>query len=303
VCPLVIVFEGQDAIGKVLQIECVGPSAVDFKDRYSRLLSRNGIEYDGGDRLLDNEVQSKSGHIIFNQSNVETQVEVPMLRHDRASCVKVRPPTPQELDVFMKSNPQLHDWTVEAMMEGTINLKKLTVRGRAHDALPHLGNAQMDRLSMIEGMRGAVPLSGQDLKADEEIHDCEGCKAKQPAPARRNSKKPTPVEPGDVAVDIQQYPVKQVGTTALYGTVSVLLYYALPLYETHGSEKRGFEDTMEAIRVCANRLQRIDIRKGRIFCSLGAGDETVDLEDAEGNDFNHVISDHDSQGRQCHQRF
>jgi hypothetical protein len=89
VCPLVVVIECQDAIGKVLRIEYVGPSAVDLiKGRYSRLLSRNGIEYDGGDRLLDNEVQSKNGNIVFNQSSVETRVEVPMLRHDRASYVK-----------------------------------------------------------------------------------------------------------------------------------------------------------------------------------------------------------------------
>jgi hypothetical protein len=40
-----VVFEGQDAIGKILRIEYVGPSAVDFKGRCSRLLSRNGIEY------------------------------------------------------------------------------------------------------------------------------------------------------------------------------------------------------------------------------------------------------------------
>jgi hypothetical protein len=83
--------------------------------------------------------------------------------------------------------------------------------------------------------------------------------------------------------------VKQVGTASLYGTVSVLLYFALPLYVTHGSEKKEFEDTMEAIRVRANRLQKIDIRNGRIFCSFGAGTETVDLEDANGNVFNHVI--------------
>jgi hypothetical protein len=85
-----------------------------------------------------------------------------------------------------------------------------------------------------------------------------------------------------------------VGTTSLYGTVSVLLYYALPLHKTHGSEKKGVEDTMEAIRVRANRLHKIDIRKGRIFCSFGAGNATVDLEGADGNVFNHGISDYDS---------
>ena len=88
--------------------------------------------------------------------------------------------------------------------------------------------------------------------------------------------------------------MKQVGTASLYGTVSVLLYFALPLYVTHGSEKKGFEDTMEVVRVRANRLQKIDIRNGRIFCNFGAGTETVDLEDADGNVFNHVISDYDS---------
>ena len=69
-----------------------------------------------------------------------------------------------------------------------------------------------------------VPLSGVDPVADEEIHDCEGCKARMHAPARRNSVKPRPVRSGDLAIDIQQFPCKQVGTTALYGTVAVLLY-------------------------------------------------------------------------------
>jgi hypothetical protein len=153
----------------------------------------------------------------------------------------------------------------------------------------------MDRLATsgaIAGMLGAAPLSGQDPDADEEIKDCEGCKAKQPAPARRNSTKPLPVEPGDLAVDIQQYPVKQVGTVALYGTVPVLLYFKLPLYQSHGSEKSGFQDTMEKIRVRAKRLQEIDIRKGRIFSSFGENEGTVDLEDPEGNVFNHIISDY-----------
>jgi hypothetical protein len=56
VCPLVVVFTGRDAEGEVSRIEYIGPSAVDFKGRYSRLLSRNGIEQDGGDKMLDNEV-------------------------------------------------------------------------------------------------------------------------------------------------------------------------------------------------------------------------------------------------------
>jgi hypothetical protein len=232
VCPLIIVFDGHDKLGKVSRIEFVGTSAVDFKGRYSRLLSRNGIEQDGSDRLLDNEVSSKRGQIIFNQSNEEHQVTVPMVRHEKASYVKVRLPNAEELEIFMRSNPQLWSWTVDSLMEGTIQLNKVTVRGRAHNALPHLGATQMGRLSAsgaIEGMLGAVPMSGKDSDADEEIRDCEGCKAKQSAPARRNSSKPVPVLPGDLAVDIQQYPAKQVGTAALYGTVSVLLLLLAPI--------------------------------------------------------------------------
>jgi hypothetical protein len=39
----------------------------------------------------------------------------------------------------MQSNPQLLNWTViDALMDGSIGLKKVTVRGRAHDALPHI---------------------------------------------------------------------------------------------------------------------------------------------------------------------
>jgi hypothetical protein len=178
VCPLVVVFTGRDAEGEVSRIEYIGPSAVDFKGRYSRLLSRNGIEKDGGDKMLDNEVSSKQGTITFNQSDPDACLVVPMVRHDKASCVKVRPPTQNELELFMQSNPQLLNWTVDALMDGSIGLKKVTVRGRAHhDALPHIGDGQMDRLATsgaIAGMPGAAPLSGKDPDADEGIRDCEG---------------------------------------------------------------------------------------------------------------------------------
>jgi hypothetical protein len=100
-----------------------------------------------------------------------------MVRHDKASCVKVRPPTQNELELFMQSNPQLLNWTADALMDGSIGLKKVTVRGRARDALPHIGDGQMDRLATsgaIAGMPGAAPLSGKDPDADEEIRDCEG---------------------------------------------------------------------------------------------------------------------------------
>jgi hypothetical protein len=43
-------------------------------------------------------------------------------------------------------------------------------------------------------------------------------------------------------------------------------------------------------RIRAKRLQEIDIRKGRIFSSFGENGGTVDLEDPEGNAFNHIIS-------------
>jgi hypothetical protein len=98
------------------------------------------------------------------------------------------------------------------------------------------------------------------LIADEEIEDCEGCKARMHAPARRNSRKARPVQPGDLALVIQQFPCKQVGTAAMYGTIAVLLYYKYMICETHGTEKPGFEFTLEKMRVRTRRLQNVDMR-------------------------------------------
>jgi hypothetical protein len=51
---------------------------------------------------------------------------------------------------------------------------------------------------------------------------------------------------------------------------------------------------MEKIRVRAKRLRQIDLREGRIFSSFGKGDTSIELEDPDGNVFDHVISDYDS---------
>jgi hypothetical protein len=196
------------------------------------LLSRNGIERGGFDSagnecVLDNEVYAARNCILFDQSDADQCIRVPMKRWRRAAFLKIRVPTAIEVKTFIVANPHLVHWTVDELVKGILRFKKVSMRGQAHDALPHVGDSTLDRMircGAIEGMAAVVPLSGVDELVDAEIADCEGCKAKMHAPARRNSKKPMLVGPGDLAVDIQQFPCKQVGTGSLFGTLGAMLY-------------------------------------------------------------------------------
>ena len=325
VAPLIVAMEGvmgiqgldreigaPDSIqDRIITIRFMGATAIAFNGGWANLLSRNGVEHGGFDTAgkemrLDNEVYAARGYIVFDQSKGDDCVTVPLRRWKRSSYVKMRPPTPSELAVFMARNPHLAKWTADELIQGTLRYKKVSLRGQAHDALPHIGDGTLDRLirhNAIEGMAAVVPMSGVDPIADEEIEDCEGCKARMHAPARRNSRKPRPVQPGDLAIDIQQFPCKQVGTAAMYGTIAVLLYYKYMMYETHGTEKSGFDFTLEKIRVRTKRLQNVDMRGGRIFCSFATdGEEMTELEIGDEAVFNYLFSDSDSVIKAFHTR-
>jgi hypothetical protein len=137
-----------------------------------------------------------------------------------------------------------------------------------------------------------------DELAGAEIADCE--KAKMHAPARRNSKKPVLVEPGDLAVDIKQFLCKQVGTGSLYDTLGAMLCYRMVFYESHGTEKSGFEYTMRHMHVSAGEKDQghrwIDVAKGRIFSTFGAASPsaTAQFKDDEGEVVDYLHSDYDS---------
>ena len=227
--PLIGVMDGDlDDGTPVSTIRFLGASALDFAGKYGRLLSRNGIEHggikeNGQERVLDNEVMPKRGCLVFDQSTPEMRVRVPMRRWRRSSFVKIRVPTERELKAFLDVNPHLIHWTADALIDGSIRAKKVTLRGQAHDAWPHIGDKMLDRIirsGSIAGMQDEVPLSGFDAAAEDEIGDCEGCKARMHAPVRRNTPKPVQIQQGDVAVDIQQFNCKQVGSGASYGTLS-----------------------------------------------------------------------------------
>ena len=246
--------------------------------------------------MLNNEVMPKRNCVVFDDSTPGTRVTVPMKRCQRSSYVKIRVPKANELKAFFAVNPHLLHWTADALIDGSIRAKKVALRGQAHDAWPHIGDKMLDRIiksGSIAGMRDEVPLSGFDAEAEDEIDDCEGCKARMHAPVRRNTPKPVQIKPGDVAVDIQMFKCKQVGSGATYGTVFVLLWWCLPWYESHGSEKGGFEMAVDKARIKMLRLQKVDLREGRIFDGQQAS-KSVHLESEDGGAFNHMYSDYDS---------
>jgi hypothetical protein len=155
---------------------------------------------------------------------------------------------------------------------------------------------RMIRADCITGLKEAVPLSGVETDAAEELDDCEECKSKASAPGRRNSKKPMKAQPGDVAADIQQHPCPQVGTAANYGTLFVALFFSFSVYISHGTHKDGFEMAMDKFRVTAKHLQGVDVRAAGRFVT-GIPDqkgEYIDFEDGAGNVFNHLITDYDA---------
>ena len=82
-----------------------------------------------------------------------------------------------------------------------------------------------------------------------------------------------------------------------------VLYYKYMMYETHGTEKSGFDFTLEKIRVRTKRLQNVDMRGGRIFCSFATdGEEMTELEIGDGAVFNYLFSDSDSVIKAFHTR-
>ena len=302
VMPFIGVMDGTLDDGTLVStIRFLGASALDFEGKYGRLLSRNGIERggveaNGRERVLDNEVMPKRNCVVFDDSTPGTRVTVPMKRWQRSSYVKIRVPKANELKAFLAVNPHLLHWTADALIDGSIRAKKVALRGQAHDAWPYIGDKMLDRIiksGSIAGMQDEVPLSGFDAEAEDEIDDCEGCKARMHAPVRRNTPKPVQIKPGDVAVDIQMFKCKQVGSGATYGTVFVLLWWCLPWYESHGSEKGGFEMTVDKVRIKMLRLQKVDLREGRIFDGQQAS-KSVHLESEDGEVFDHMYSDYDS---------
>jgi hypothetical protein len=181
-------------------------------------------------------------------------------------------PKANELKAFFAVNPHLLHWTADALIDGSIRAKKVALRGQAHDAWPHIGDKMLDRIiksGSIAGMQDEVPLSGFDAEAEDEIDDCEGCKARMHAPVRRNTPKPVQIKPGDVAVDIQVFKCKQVGSVATYATAFVLLWWCLPCCESHGSEKGGFEMAVDnCFGALVTILHLIDERSRRRRCKL-----------------------------------
>ena len=67
-------------------------------------------------------------------------------------------------------------------------------------------------------------------------------------------------------------------------------------YESHGTEKSGFEYTMRHMLVRAKRLKGIDVAKGMIFSTFGAAPPSVtaQFEDDEGEAVDYLHSDYDS---------
>ena len=67
-------------------------------------------------------------------------------------------------------------------------------------------------------------------------------------------------------------------------------------YESHGTEKSGFEYTMRHMLVRAKRLKGIDVAKGRSFSTFGAASPSVtaQFEDDEGEVVDYLHSDYDS---------
>jgi hypothetical protein len=66
-------------------------------------------------------------------------------------------------------------WTAGALIDGSIRCLKVSLGGRAHDSLPHLGRDSMNRLIRANAIAGIdkVPLLGSDPVAVEEIANCE----------------------------------------------------------------------------------------------------------------------------------
>ena len=138
-----------------------------------------------------------------------------------------------------------------------------------------------------------IPLSGIDQAADDEINTCDGRhKGKMREKNHRSNTRSAPPRPSDISPDFQQFPCKQVGTGAIYGMVSVLLYFAFPIYTSVGAvhNSTAFTLAFESARVqyrCWTRAREditgtpedIDIKAGRIRLFDG---------------IDHVISDYDS---------
>jgi hypothetical protein len=81
-----------------------------------------------------------------------------------------------------------------------------------------------------------IPLSGIDQGADDEINTCDGRhKGRMRAKNHRSNRRSSPPKPCDITLDFQQFPCKQVGTGAVYGMVSVLLYSNFPMYTAIGA--------------------------------------------------------------------
>jgi hypothetical protein len=93
----------EDAKGdKVATVRLLGPTAISTRRKYARLLSHNGIENYGFDKegneiFLDNEIRTKRVVIIFDSSDRQKRVEVPVVRHNGGAFLKMRPPTSEEL--------------------------------------------------------------------------------------------------------------------------------------------------------------------------------------------------------------
>jgi hypothetical protein len=87
----------------------------------------------------------------------------------------------------------------------------------------------------IAGME-STPLSGIDQDADDEINTCDGRhKGRMRAKNHRSNRRSSPPKPCDITLDFQQFPWKQIRTGAVYGMVSVLLYFNFPVYTTIGA--------------------------------------------------------------------
>jgi hypothetical protein len=142
VAPLVLVMDGELTDGEPTRtIRFFGPAAVSFTGEWARLLSPNGMlrygfDEAGDELLLDNNVNAKDGYIVFDESDPSKRVQVPMVRHGGGSFVKARPPTTDELNIFLRHNPHLTEWTADALMRGTIKAQKVTLRGHTGTRRP-----------------------------------------------------------------------------------------------------------------------------------------------------------------------
>jgi hypothetical protein len=187
--PMIRVFVGTDSKGRsVRTIRNIGPAGAISDGNWASLTSHNGIVREriddkGGERDLDNTFDVQKQTLIFDVSDDEKRVNVPMIRRNGGLYLQSRRPTAAELATYLEQNPSMAKWTFSGIMTAVgdkYRCNKVSLRGQLHDAMVHASDWGLDRLIRARALDGIdkVPLSGVDEMADHEIKNCGGCKAK-----------------------------------------------------------------------------------------------------------------------------